>query len=209
MNNFRVILNGCSINVLEVNRNIRHDYGIADDDFLLVFIGNVGPRKNQKQVVEAYSYLQLEEQQKLKVLFVGGGEDELLKSFIKYKGLQNNLIVCGSQPKKNIHNFYHAADATILTSLSEGFGLSVIEGMVYGLPCLMFADLPAVADLYDERAMVTIQTHSDKDVAAGIHTLMNKAWNKEWIKEYAKHFSFENMANNYDAFYKDIKEGRI
>ena len=208
--NFHVINNGCNINVQPQIEDIRKIYHIDNDQFVFVFVGNISENKNQIQVVRSWMLLSDEDKKKCRVLFVGNYKksDEIV-NYIQHYHLQSELILCGMQPKNRISQFYQAANATVLTSLSEGFGLSIIEGMAYGVPCLTFADLSAIADLYDERAMVTIQTRSDQDVAESIHTMMSKSWNRVWIKEYAKRFSFENMAKKYDELYKDIKEGRV
>lgn len=200
------IPNGCSIECKEQTQDIRSAYHIPTNAFLMVFVGNVGPRKNQRQVVDAYSLLSQEDKNRIYVLFVGGGEDASLKTYVEKLGLQEHLVVCGIIPKEDVHNFYHAADATVLTSISEGFGLSIIEGMAYGLPNLTFSDLPAVADLYDENAMVTIAERSDLAVARGLSALANKHWDRNFIKQYARKFSFEQMAEKYHWSYTDSEK---
>lgn len=203
MNNSYTIPNGCSIECKEQTQDIRSAYHIPTNAFLMVFVGNVGPRKNQCQVVDAYSLLSIEDKERIYVLFVGEGEDATLRSYVEKLGLQEHLVVCGIIPNEDVHNFYHTADATVLTSISEGFGLSIIEGMAYGLPNLTFADLPAVVDLYDENAMVTIKERSDVAVAEGLTAIANKQWDKNFIKQYAQRFSFEQMAGKYHSSYND------
>lgn len=200
---FRVILNGCGATKLQINRDIRKVYNLSREVFLFVCVGNVSRCKNQIQIVRAFQLLPKAYQHRIVVLFVGGNEAELADE-IRTLDLQNSLITCGVVPKQEVHNYYGAADATILTSLSEGFGLSIIEGFVYGLPNLTFADLPAVEDLYDEKVMFRLNKREDEVLAEGMIEMVDRNWNRKFIEEYAKRFSFEKMADEYIDFYHTI-----
>lgn len=203
MKNFYVVLNGCKSIIMQPTKDIRSLYQIGDV-FLFAFVGNIGDCKNQKQVVDAFSLLSAEERKKIKVVFVGGGEVEMLRNYIKSKCLSDYLIVCGSVPQDDVHNFYCAANATILTSKSEGFGLSIIEGMRYGLPNLVFSDLPAVTDLYDECAMLTIDKRTDEELSKKMVEMTECVWNRDAIKKHSDKFTLEEMANNYIQVYKNL-----
>lgn len=206
MNMFRVILNGCNIESKPRTIDIREKYNIGVDCFVFAFVGNVGENKNQKQVVDAFELIPEEYQEKISVLFVGGGKCEELIEYVKTKNLQERLIVCGLVSKDEIQNYYYAANATVLTSKSEGFGLSIIEGMTYGLPCLTYSDLPAVVDLYNEKSMLLVEKRDDRALAQGMILMTQIKWDKTAIKQHSAHFSFDNMAKQYIKFYKDITE---
>ena len=91
-----------------------------------------------------------------------------------------------------------------MSSISEGFGLSIIEGFVYGKPTVAFADLAAVPDLYHEKAMVLVKERSDIALANGMLKVMNNNWDATWITKYAENFSFEVMAKRYLNVYQKI-----
>lgn len=203
INNFHVILNGCNTKEKTRQYDVRKKYGIVDK-FIFVFVGNVSKNKNQKQVVDAFLLLPDEYKDKFAVLFVGGGDYIELKNYIARLGLNGSLFVCGLVPKNEVHNYYIAGNATILTSYSEGFGLSLVEGMCYGLPCVTFADLAVVNDIYNEGVMVKVKERSTAALSKGMVNLYEKKWNHDNIKEYADRFSYDNMANNYLNFYCSI-----
>lgn len=203
---FFVVTNGCDILRKKQNMNIRDLYGIDDYDFLFVFVGNVNTNKNQKQVVDSFALLHKEIQLHIKILFVGGGEYHKLEKYIGDKNLSDSLFVHGPIDKGNVHNIYIAADATILTSLSEGFGLSIIEGFVYGKPNLTFSDLPAVHDLYNPECMLLCENRHDKTLADKLVEMTKTKWNKDFIIDYARKFSFEQMGKNYNFLYTAIKD---
>ena len=202
---FKVICNGCDVNEQSATIDVRKKYNISKDDFLFVFVGNVSANKNQLQVARAWQKLPEEQKNHCKVLFVGRCfESDEIVSFIKKNKLNNSLIMCGMQPKDEVFNYYIAANATILTSLTEGFGLSIIEGYVYGKPNITFSDLPAIADVFNDHTMVAVKDRSDESLANAIVSMMNKSYHCEFIKSFAKRFSYDNMIKQYISFYKSV-----
>ena len=202
---FSVICNGCNIQMKPMTEDFRKEYGIVPDDFLFAFVGNVSVNKNQYQVARAWKLLPDDLRSKCKVLFVGRyKENDELVEYIRDNHFENNLILCGMQPKDRVPAFYQACDATILTSISEGFGLSIIEGFVYGKPNVTFSDLPATKDLYDETVMILVKNRSDHDLASAMVRAMCSSFNRDYICSYSQRFSFEKMAEKYCELYRSI-----
>ena len=107
------------------------------------------------------------------------------------------LILAGFVPKDIIHNYYYSADATILVSLQEGFGLSIIEGFVYGKPNVTYADLSSLPDVYDKGAMIVVAERNPKMLAKAMIEASQRVWDNEMIAEYSNRFSLEEMSNRY------------
>lgn len=206
--NFIVVTNGCNVNENKCfGKDLRLKYDIPADAKIAVCVGNIAEHKNQIQVVRSFSLLPNEIKNKLVILFLGndmtGGafDDEIKKS-----GRRENLIACGNIPKEEVSTYYHCADFNIVASISEGFGLSMIEGFVYGIPTLTFADLDAIPDLYHPKTMFLVKDRSDESLANGIESVFSQAWDNKFIKEYAQQFSLEKMAENYIDVYRKINE---
>lgn len=203
--NFTVICNGCDVIPKGIsNKDIRAELGISEDDFLFVFVGNINPNKNQVQVIDALKILKSKGCENIKCLFIGGGDVQELTNKVQSLDLSSQAIVIGFVEKDCLPSFYNAADATILTSLSEGFGLSIIEGFVYGKPNLTFSDLPAVADLYNVNTILLCPSNDTNELAKYMLEMSSKIWDSSFIKSYASNFSLETMADNYIDFYKNI-----
>lgn len=201
---FSVVLNGCDTVVKECCCNVRKKFGILDTDFLFLFVGNINENKNQMAVVDAFSLIPIEKRNHIKVLFVGGGNVENLKKYIAKKNLSHNLLAVGAIPKSDVHNYYIASDATILTSLSEGFGLSIIEGYIYGKPTVTFVDLSAYTDICTPQTSIGIERRTPEALANGMLKCMSKKWDYYHISEFGKKFSYELMKINYITLYKRI-----
>ena len=115
---------------------------------------------------------------------------------------REHFIVCGAVDKKDIPSYYQQGDAVALMSISEGFGLCLIEGMHFGLPCMAFSDIDAFEDIFDNSAMIGVYTHDDESVMNGLKLLLSKDWDDSSIIEYSKKFESQIMANNYVQVYK-------
>jgi glycosyltransferase involved in cell wall biosynthesis len=208
IDNFHVITNGTDVTrKYEGILDIRQKYSISQNRKIMLSVGNICGRKNQSQIVRAFALLPNEIKEDLSILFLGndttGGE---LKRLIDEKGFKDTLILCGNVNKNDMKSYYQQANFTILVSLSEGFGLSIIEGFVYGLPNLTFANLDAVQDLFDKKTMLTLADRSDTALADGITQMLSTDWDKEYIKSYAKNFSLEHMAQEYVNIYQKIMD---
>lgn len=200
---FSVILNGCDTTSRLPDYSVRDQLGISSTDFVFVFVGNINSNKNQKQAVRAFKLLPSDIKKKTRVIFAGGGDVDDLKDYVVQQDSGDHIKVIGAVPKEKIHNYYIASDATILTSLSEGFGLSIVEGYVYGKPTVTFKDLGAFTDICNERTSVGVSDRTDEALARGILDCMNQRWDKEYIKEFSLQFSYNSMRTNYiDLFNK-------
>lgn len=203
-NNFEVITNGCNIETdnLHNNLNIREKYQIPPAKKIMVCVGNIGIRKNQGQIIEAYLTLPQTIKKNLVILFLGADTTNgQFQNDINKTNFADRLIYCGNIPKKDLPYYYSQADYNIVASISEGFGLSIIEGFVYGLPCLTFSDLDAVPDLFHQNAMLLVNDRNDKALAGGIENMITTNWDKKFIQEHAQRFSLEKMAEEYVNFY--------
>lgn len=203
VDSFVVINNGCNTQQNKTKADVRLLYSIDQMSFIFVYVGNVSQNKNQIQVARAWNHLSAVDKKNSKVLFVGNYDerDEIVQ-YIKDNHLEKNLILCGKQPKENVAAYYEAANATILTSKTEGFGLSIIEGYVYGKPCITYADLPATIDLYSSESMILSEGRNDIQLAKAMSKAMHTIFNKDAIIQYSKKFSFEAMAQKYVQEYK-------
>ena len=167
-------------------------------------MGNICRRKNQGQIVKAFNLLSERLAEKTYVLFLGGEIEDgyTIKSISKGTRYENHFITCGVVDKELVPQYYAQGNAVALMSLSEGFGLSLIEGMHFGLPSMSFTDVDAFEDIYDDSAMVGVESHTDEAVANGLERLLTNKWDKEKIKVYSKKFEPENMAEKYVEVYQ-------
>ena len=204
LDNITVVTNGTDVNLkkTKLNINIRDKYQIPSDCKLMLCIGNISKRKNQEQLIRAFSLLDDKIKEYLYILIIGNIDEglELNKLIIDFN-LIEKIKLCGFVNKEELTAYYEEADYNAVVSKDEGFGLSMIEAFYYGIPTVTFSDLDAVPDLFDEKSMVLVNGRSDEKLAHGIEILCNSHWDRKFIKDYAKKFSLEIMAEKYHKVY--------
>ncbi len=185
--------------------DVRGKYGIPEDAKLLLYVGNVSLNKNQSQMIRAFARLSEEMKRRTYVLFCGRAEEslDLAAEIAKVEG-SSHLLLCSAVPKDQMPYYYQAADGVVLLSFAEGFGLSLVEGMHYGLPCVMFMDMDAYEDINDPCAVIAVETRDDAAVTSGIMQLLTASWDKNTIKKSAARFDNSHLAQNYVSAYHSV-----
>ncbi len=114
-------------------RNILKKYGIPENAYILLSVGELSRRKNQEIVIHALAALGRQDvyyficgqgvwKKKLKLL-----ADRLgVGSYIKMLGYVENPV-----------KIYHSADIFVFPSRQEGMPVALMEAMATGLPCVV------------------------------------------------------------------------
>lgn len=102
------------------------------DAFTIVCVGRLEKVKNQQLLIKSFARLK---DKSAKLILVGDGrEKENLQKLITDLDLDSRVEITGfsATPEK----YLAQANLFVLPSLSEGFGIAVVEAMQQGLPCL-------------------------------------------------------------------------
>lgn len=127
--------------------NFRRSLGISSDDVVFIFVGAFG-RKGLAKAIEALSHLPKNIGLKAKLLAVGQGDRQTFKNVAKSLGVSDQVIF--AEHTKNILPFYQMADAFVLPTLYEPFGLVITEAMACGL-CPIVSKLAGGSELITPR----------------------------------------------------------
>lgn len=135
--NIDVVYNG--IRALELDlteiESLRKQYNIADDDVVFGTVARLDPIKNHKMMLNAFAGL-LAQHKNAKLFIVGDGElMEELKKQIQILGIADSVVLTGyiPYPKAYLAMF----DVFLLSSLSEGTSMTILEAMSLGKPCVV------------------------------------------------------------------------
>jgi len=126
----------------------RAKLGLNDNHFVFLFSGKLIPRKEPLLLIEAISRIR----QKENVALIIMGDGPLRESVIE-KGvsvLGNNFLFQGFVNQSQIGEFFSAADAFVLPSNYETWGLVVNEAMQFGLPAVVSDHVGCYHDLIIE-----------------------------------------------------------
>lgn len=116
----------------EMRAAVRKEFGFADDDLVIGYVGNILPAKGHLELIEAFGKV-LAHVPNAKLLFVGRGElpevtraiDRLPDGTVVNAGWRDDAVAC-----------YNAMDLFVQPSLSEAFSQVIIEAMGIGLPVI-------------------------------------------------------------------------
>jgi glycosyltransferase involved in cell wall biosynthesis len=111
-------------------------FGVSPE--YILFVGTIEPRKNINRLIEAYSRLSIDAKKQYDLVLVGldGWGSIDLPRLIKLYGLSENVKLLGYVSDEDLSYFYHHAIFLAMPSLSEGFGLPILEAMSAGIPVL-------------------------------------------------------------------------
>lgn len=167
---------------------------------VILSVGSVSPGKNQIQLLRAFSLLPDEIKSKSVIFLAGqdltGGK---VADYVMNNHLEDNVVICGFLSRKELAGLYQIADYNALLSISEGFGLSMIEAAKYGVPSLTFSDLDAIKDL-DPESMCLLQERTDEAVANGLMRMFATEWNKKSICKSVERFNDEIYFKYLDVY---------
>jgi 1,2-diacylglycerol 3-alpha-glucosyltransferase len=119
---------------------------------VILFVGRLAREKNLEFVLDSISMLSANARQSLLLRFVGYGPLERALR-LKAERLKLNDMVEFPGPRKHsqLPDVYHAADAILLASTSEAWGLTINEGMLCGLPAIVSDRCGCTSDLVNSR----------------------------------------------------------
>lgn len=133
-------------------------------------LGRLEHMKGQHVLLEALTLLPKNTRQNLRLRIGGDGSARTtLQESSKSKDLSDIVEFCG--PVADPAEFLHDCDLFVLPSLVEGFGLSLVEAMSTGLPCLA-SDLPSTREIIsEEKDGLFFAAGNPAELAAGLSRL--------------------------------------
>lgn len=119
-----------------VERDVRKELGIPKEAFVFAFVGRLVEDKGVNELVEAFNRIN-EKNQNTYLLLVGPKETEQNPISEKTASIiDNNSLIHAVGMQQDVRPYLKAANAFVLPSYREGFGMVLIEAGSMGLPCI-------------------------------------------------------------------------
>lgn len=167
---------------------------------ILFCVGNISENKNQIALIEAL--YENKNNDLIAIIFGRENDNGIVRNQIIEYQLENQVVLMGYC--EGINDYWQYADLNVLFSINDGFGLSIIEGYMNGVPSIAFTDLDAIEDVNAAEAMIEIPERNLNTVVKFLNRALSREWNKLEIEEFGKRFSIETMAKQYVDIYKKI-----
>jgi glycosyltransferase involved in cell wall biosynthesis len=192
----------------------RATFGLPDESLVLTMVANFHSYKGHGDLLAALGSIHHRLPQPWRMLLPGrdGGVLTDVGAQITTLGLAQNIVLPGEWPGSRAP--YAAADIGLLTSHTEGFSNSVIEGMAAGLPMIVTAVGGNLDALEQDISGLLVQPHAPNELAAAILKLAQDAPMRARIGAEAcaratTRFSLEACVDQYETLWRGLIDKRL
>jgi glycosyltransferase involved in cell wall biosynthesis len=172
-NRLHYVANGVSsrpANVL-VRDRWRMELGCDGDTVLFMYVGRLQPVKDLGTLIAAVGMLPEATRRRVKVALVGdGAERSALEAQAQALNLSGVVLFLGA--RGDVQQLLSAADAFVMTSITEGQPMAMIEAMTAGLPCLG-TDVGGIPALIGDGRGLVVPSRSAAQVAHAMVRLVS------------------------------------
>ena len=115
---------------------VRRDLGIAKSNIIVGMVANFNRSvKGVSYFLDAIPLIVRDVPLARCIILGWGKEEKALRKKAKALGIEHHVIFAGY--REDIGRYYEAMDISVLTSLSEGLSITLLESMNYGLPVVV------------------------------------------------------------------------
>jgi glycosyltransferase involved in cell wall biosynthesis len=192
---------------------LRAELGVGAGQALVVMVGHLKAWKGQDVVLAALARMTPEEQDRLRVVFVGGRSDSeddsytrRLEEMVAAWHLGRSVTFLG--PRRDAPDLMNAADIVVHASTTpEPFGLVVLEGMALGKPVIA-SRLGGPAEVIRAGTGLLFDPASPGELAGLISRLVADSALRRELGEagrsIAGEFSIDRNVRAVEAVYRDL-----
>lgn len=122
-----------------------------EDRFTILFVGRIAPNKCQHDLLEMMAALLPRMERQTELVLVGGTSDakyeNQLHAAIERLGLTGYVHLMGKVDAAELFAWYRAADVFVCLSEHEGFGMPLLEAMLFDVPVIAWDSSNVAATL--------------------------------------------------------------
>lgn len=174
---------------------VKKKYKIKGD--YIFFLGTIQPRKNLIRLLDAFESVNRELRTGNLQLVISGKKGWLYDEFFeKIKELKSKVVIIDFAEEKDLPGLFSGAQAFVLPSLHEGFGIPVIEAQACGCPVVV-SNVSSLPEIVGESG-VLVDPESDDSIADGVKKVLTDEKTRTDLAERGfknvKRFSWEKCA---------------
>ena len=135
-----------SVELTPSKSRLRTEQGIAESTIVILYCGRLSKEKALFDLLDAFRTVQSQHPEVILALVGDGGLRKELEARVAELNLQSVRFL-GFQNRKEIAKYYVTADALVLPSFRETWGIVVNEALCFGLPVIVSDQVGAGDDL--------------------------------------------------------------
>jgi sugar transferase (PEP-CTERM/EpsH1 system associated) len=185
---------------------LRTELGAANDDLLVIQVARLDTIKDHATALKAFG-LAAAQRPQLRLAIVGDGPERgSIERQIAASAFADRISLVGQ--RRDVPRLLAAADVFLLTSLSEGIPVTVIEAMIAGLP-IIATQVGGVPEVVDGAVGMLAPAGDAERIAAAIVKLSDDGNLRQNLGEsgrrrVAERFSEDEMVRRYDRVYAEV-----
>ena len=207
----RVVYNGINLDSIPKGCNSQSlkKYGIESEDFVVLFLSRLHPKKCPEDLVKAFPKV-VEKVPNAKLVFAGKGEEEnKLKQLTTELNLSNRVVFTGFVSEDEKWDLLKRCDVFVLPSAVEGHPVTVIEVMACGKPVIATDVGPFPEIIRNRKTGLLVPLHSPDDLADAIIELAldedkKRKMGKKAREEIEERFDINKIADDYLKIYEEL-----
>ncbi|MBE8727794.1 glycosyltransferase family 4 protein [Flavobacterium hungaricum] len=167
----------------------------SEDSKLIVYVGRLHKSKGVEVLVEAFAKIHSQFPE-FELMIIGGGEEEKnLKKMIVDLKIEQSVIFKGNLPKTQVLQMFKQSYLSVVPSLAEAFGYTVIEAMSMKTLVIGSNNTGIKEIIENDKTGLLFQTNNADDLSAKIKTaiLQPELRNKLALS------GFDHFKNNYEV----------
>ncbi|MDZ7363255.1 MAG: glycosyltransferase family 4 protein [candidate division KSB1 bacterium] len=175
---------------------------------LFLFVGNWVPVKGLKYLFDAFARV-CQHLQQTKLMMIGSGELEpVLKQQAQTLGIVNKIIWIGQKAHAEIPLWMSAADFLVLPSLSEGYGLVVLEALACGTPVIASraGGIPEI--LTSDDFGILVPPRDSEALARAMLEAAGRKWAMKKLVDYAHAHTWSKQTQDLLKLYQNVMQQR-
>lgn len=168
----------------------------------IITVGRLSKEKGHADLIKVISLLN-EKIEDFHLNIIGDGPTKKnIQNLIKKYNLENKISLLGFLPKEEVYKYLEKSTVFLLPSLTESFGLVVLESFSKGVPVITFSSAKGAYELIDNEVNGIICKYRDLDKMSRktYDLLINKDKTKkmgEKASDKAKLFTKENVIKKW------------
>ena len=177
----------------------RKKLGFNPEDTILLYVGRFDPLKGLNRLMGAMAYFK--NRKRLRLLIIGGdgnGDPEfrqLRQTAVDY-GIEDKVVFGGRIEQEHLTPYYASADALVIPSHYESFGLVGLEALACGRPVISTPVGAMVTLLRQNKTGQLVKDTSPRGLAKGIESIISdlKLFSADRIRESVLRYSWSTVA---------------
>jgi L-malate glycosyltransferase len=188
-------------------QSARAELGVCDDECMVLQVARLDPIKDHKTAIRAIA-LAANRDPRIRLFIVGDGpERSSIEQEISLQSMHGRVVLVGC--RSDVPRLLAAADVFLLTSVSEGIPVTIIEAMAAGTPVVATA-VGGVPELISDGVTGLLAPRGDEAaLASALVRLLGDGELRTRLAEQARHraeteFSEQRMMTDYERIYQEM-----